>query len=58
MLPATDEAWPNVCGGLVQLRSQRESFFTDLTLGSTFDAVSHHQPDRLTGETPSLTSFP
>jgi hypothetical protein len=58
VLPATEEAWPNVRGGLVQLRSKRGSFFTDLSLGSTFDTVSHRQPDRLAGETPSLTAFP
>jgi hypothetical protein len=32
--------------------------FTDLTLGSTFDAVDQRQPDRLAGETPSPTSVP
>jgi hypothetical protein len=40
----------------VQLRSQRGSLFTDLTLGSTFDGISHRQPDRLAGETSSQTS--
>jgi hypothetical protein len=34
------------------------SFFTNLTLGSTFDAIGHRQPDHLAGETPSPTSFP
>jgi hypothetical protein len=58
VLPIDDEAWPNVRGGLVQLRSQRGSFFTDLTLGSTFNAIGHRQPDRLAGETPFPTSFP
>jgi hypothetical protein len=57
MLPAADEAWHNVRGGLVQLKSQRGSFFTNLTPGSTFDDVGHHQPDRLAGETLSPTSF-
>jgi hypothetical protein len=33
-------------------------FFTDLTLGSTFNTVGHHQPDRLANDTPSPTSFP
>jgi hypothetical protein len=58
VLPAAKEAWSNVHGGLVQLEGQRGSFFTDLTLGSTFDAIGHRQPDRLTGETLSLTAFP
>jgi hypothetical protein len=58
VLPVAEEAWPNVRGGLVELRSQRGSFFTDQTLGSTFEAVGHRQPDRLADETPSLTSFP
>jgi hypothetical protein len=58
VLPTTNEAWPNVHGGLVQLGSQRESFFIDLTLGSTFNVVGHRQPNRLAGETPSLISFP
>jgi hypothetical protein len=49
---AADEARSNVCGGLVQLRGQCGRFFTDLTLGSTFDDVGHRHPDRLTGETP------
>jgi hypothetical protein len=47
-----NEAWSNVHGGLVQLRSQRGNFFNDLTLGSTFDAIGHRQPNRLAGETP------
>jgi hypothetical protein len=58
VLPTIDEAWPNVCGALVQPKSQRGSFFTDLTLGSTFDAVDHCQSDRLASETPSPTTFP
>jgi hypothetical protein len=47
-----------VRGHFVQLRSQCVSFFTNLTLGSTFDAIGHRQPDHLAGETPSPTSFP